>query len=146
MTADPHLRDAISALLDSELDAAERATAEAHLRACRFCAEELDATAAVRTLVRGLPPVEPPASFLAALGRPIAVSRRRQRPAAGVAAALAGVAVALAVVVLGGGAAGGGSVSPPVADLVERHAATASVAGDPISELAPVAVPVSFQP
>jgi hypothetical protein len=37
------------------------------------------------------------------------------------------------------------SVTPPVNQLVEDHAATASVAGDPVSELVPVGVPVSFR-
>jgi hypothetical protein len=35
-------------------------------------------------------------------------------------------------------------VSPHVAQLVNAHTASASTSGDPISELTPAAVPVSF--
>jgi hypothetical protein len=36
-------------------------------------------------------------------------------------------------------------VSPHVAQLVNAHTASASTSGDPISEITPAAVPVSFQ-
>ncbi|MDQ3946435.1 MAG: hypothetical protein M3357_15045, partial [Actinomycetota bacterium] len=38
------------------------------------------------------------------------------------------------------------SVAPVLPALVESHAARASVTGDPLSHLAPIAVPVSFGP
>ncbi|MGH9279726.1 MAG: hypothetical protein ACRD12_16715, partial [Acidimicrobiales bacterium] len=37
------------------------------------------------------------------------------------------------------------AVRPPVGQLVEAHATGASLSGDPVSRLAPVAVPISFK-
>src|SRR5437016_3686912 len=131
-----HLGDLLSAVLDGELTPAAGIAAEAHVEGCADCAHELALAGEARTLLRSLPPVEPPASFYPSL---LAGRRRRRAVAALVGAALAGVAI------VGLRAPQPSSVTPPVNQLVEDHAATASVAGDPVSELVPVGVPVSFR-
>ena len=146
-----HLGDGLSALLDGELEYAEAAAARAHLQGCPFCRAELDATATTRALVRALPMVEPPADLIdGLLGQPGAVvaiadarARRagRNRPLA----ALAGVAAAAALVVLSVAPRPPRTATPPVSTFVDAHA-TSSSDGDPVSGLAPVAVPASFSP
>lgn len=141
MTAGPdpgagHLGDALSAIADDELAGAELAASLAHLERCPRCSAELDAVQAVRALVRSLPPIDPPFGLL---------ERMVARPArlrAAVAGAVA--AAAAAVMVVSMGAPGPDPVQPSLAHLVERHAATASVAGDPVSQFVPAGVPVSF--
>ena len=136
MTA--HLGDVLSALLDGELDPATAAAAQAHLDDCHTCAAELAAVAGTRSVVRGLPTVDPPFGFYERL------LRRRSNWRRGV-AALVGTAAA-AVTRVTYAAPGAAPVQPRVADAVATHAATASVTGDPLSQLAPAGVPVSFKP
>jgi anti-sigma factor RsiW len=134
-----HLGDRLSALLDGELAGDEVRDADAHLAECEQCRAELDATASTRSLVRALPAVEPPFGFYERLTR-----RRRSMWRRGVAAVAGGAAAAAVLVVLVTPPAD--RVGPPVGDLVERHAATASAGGDPVTEFAPVGVPVRFTP
>lgn len=129
----PHLGDRLSALVDAELDPAGEAVARSHLAACEACAGELAATARVRELVRGLPAVEPPSPV------DLPVTGRR----AGVAGVAAGVAAAVALVLMAGVNTDRPD-NPPVARLVEVHA-TSVVNADPLSQLAPAAVPVSMR-
>ncbi len=131
-----HLGDLLSALVDGELTSAATAAAHAHVQGCADCAHELTLASEARQLVRSLPPVEPPAAFYPWL---LAGRRRRRAIAAVAAASLAGLAI------VGLRVPQQTSVTPPVNQLVEDHAATASVAGDPVSELVPVGVPVSFR-
>ena len=131
-----HLGDVLSAFLDGELAAPARAAAEAHLEGCARCAHELALVAEARSLVRGLPPVEPPASFYPAL---LGGRRRRRAMVAVAAAGMAGLAIMTVR------PPADRQVTPPVNQLVVDHAATASVTGDPVSELVPVGVPVSFR-
>jgi anti-sigma factor RsiW len=136
MSGQGHLGDLLSAFLDGELDTPERSSASAHLDVCTYCSDELAAVAEARRLMRSLPPVEPPFGFyLRLLGL-----RRRRRAVAAVAAA----AVAATALVSLRPPPQPRVVAPPVSRLVEDHAATASVAGDPVSELVPVGVPVSL--
>ena len=130
-----HLGDLLSALLDGELDAVEAGSARAHLDECAACRDELAATSEARDLVRGLPVVEPPFGFYERL-----LGTRRAGRAV---AALAGAAAA-AVVLVALGTPTSDPVQPAVADLVDRHAATASAGGDPVTQFVPVAVPVGF--
>jgi hypothetical protein len=125
----PHLTDELSGLLDGELSPAEEADARAHLDTCAFCTSELAAFARTRSLVRDLPPVDPPG----VLGLPAARrsgsrragSRRSgSRRAAGRWPLVPAVAAAAAaVLVLPSVAAAERSVSPAVANLVGVHAA-----------------------
>jgi anti-sigma factor RsiW len=136
---DRHLGDRLSALLDGELADDEVRDADAHLAECEQCRDELVATASARSLVRGLPAVEPPLGFYERLTR-----RHRSTWRRGVAAVAGGAAAAAVLLVWATPPAD--RVGPPVGDLVERHAATASAGGDPVTEFVPVGVPVRFTP
>jgi anti-sigma factor RsiW len=131
-----HLGDVLSALLDGELADAALVAAETHLEGCAECTHELRLASEARELIRGLPPVEPPATFYPAL---LAGRRRRLAVAALASAAVAGLTF------VGLRAPQESPVTPPVNQLVLDHAATASVSGDPVSELVPVGVPVAFR-
>ena len=143
-----HLGDVLSALLDGELSPVEAQGAQAHVDACPTCAGELAAVSQARSWVRALPPVDPPFGFYermlldrspapaGAFGNRVALRRRAGLAAVG--------AVAAAVTVLGVGSPSRQPVNPAVPRLVEAHAASASLAADLLSKLAPVGVPVSF--
>lgn len=129
-----HLDDVVSALVDGQLAPAEEATARAHLAACRACAADVDATASVRALVRGLGPVDPLRPLLAVPPAPRLPAR-----AAGMVAA---AAAAVALLVLSG-VQPRESGGPQVAQLVQVHS-TSPVNLDPMSQLAPAVLPVSL--
>lgn len=143
-----HLGDALSALLDGELSGPQQEAARAHLAACPECADELAAVGQARSWVRGLPQVDPPFGFY----ERILLDRPLPRPAPfGVTPALrrrAGLAAlgaaAAAVTVLGVGSPAARPVNPTMPQLVEAHAASASVGADLLSKLAPVGAPISF--
>lgn len=137
MRAGEHGGDALSALLDGELGPEEERALLAHLSACAACAADLEAERSVRSAVRRLPVVEPPFGLYERLL--LRQSRRR-----GLVAAAGGVAASLALVVLA--TPRPSTVDPPVPDLVEVHAAASSRTGDPVSQLAPAGVPVTFRP
>jgi anti-sigma factor RsiW len=144
VTAGEHLDDTLSAYLDDELAPAARREAEAHLAACPACRAELDEVAAARRAIRFMPVhatprplvggVESPPAFRPGL-RP-AASRRRA-----VWALAAAVAAAVALILPRDPA-----VAPSLPSLADTHAARASITGDPLTQLAPIAVPVSFGP
>jgi hypothetical protein len=133
-----HPEEALSALLDGQLDAAEADAVQAHLVACADCSAELEAVRATRAALRTLPAVEPPVGFFEALlagglpeeapevASPAPVSPLRSRRAAlgNVAAAVA--AGLVLVMTFGGNQAT--AVAPEVASNVERHAASISAA------------------
>lgn len=151
----------LSAYLDGECTDAERAEVERRVASDQVWRTILDDVARARAALRGLPEREPPAGFwlrvltnvaeiaeadrggtAAAAVVPIArpVRRRASRWGAVAAAAVAVVAgVALAA------PERHQSVSPNVASLTDSHAATASMQSDPVSNLAPAAVPVEMQ-
>jgi hypothetical protein len=152
-----HPDDALSALLDGQLDAAEVDEVQAHLVACAECTAELEAAREARTAVRSLPAVEPPAGFFDGLlerglpedeelpmpGRVLPLESRRMALGNAAAAVAAGL---LLVVGFGGNQAQ--SVAPQVSRNVERHAATISAAslGGPnpivgVSEVPPTTLP-----
>jgi len=132
----PHLEDALSAYLDDELAPAGRREAEAHLAGCTECREELDEVAAARKAIRIMP--------VHAARRPIldvaplsASASRRRAVGALVAAAAAATALVLPREP---------EVAPSLPSLAGSHAARASITGDPLTQLAPIAVPVRFGP
>lgn len=137
---DRHLDDGLSAYLDDELAPAARREADAHLAVCAECRAELDDVAAARHAIRILPVratprplLDPDRAITAAL-----VRRRRSRAAWALAAA---VAAAIAMML-----PQEPEVAPSLPSLAGSHAARASVTGDPLSQLAPIAVPVRFGP
>jgi anti-sigma factor RsiW len=132
MDVGPHLGDQLSALVDGELSPAASAVARAHLDSCPACRAELAHTEEARALVRGLPFVDPPTPLTV---HPV-------RAASRVAGVVAAVAAAVALVLLPG--VGEDRPSPPVGRLVEAHA-TSGVNPDPVSQVAPAAVPISLR-
>lgn len=131
-----HLGDALSAWLDGELAPAARREAEGHLQACAGCQEEMEEIRQARAAVRSLPVRVPPPDLLGGLVTPLRAREPRRRAAwALAAAAAAAVAVFLPREP---------SVAPVLPALVDSHAARSSVTGDPLTQLAPIAVPTSF--
>lgn len=131
-----HLGDALSAWLDDELAPAARREAEGHLEACAGCREELEEARRARAAVRALPVRFPPPGLTDELVTPFGPREPRRR----VAWAVAAVAAAATALFLPREP----SVTPVLPALVDSHAARASVTGDPLTQLAPIAVPTSF--
>jgi hypothetical protein len=152
-----HPDDALSALLDGQLDASEAEAVQAHLVACAACTAELEAQRDTRAAVRSLPAVEPPPGFFEGLlagGLPVdedlAVAGRvlplRSRKVALGNAAAAVAAGLLLVVAFGGNQAQ--AVAPQVSRNVEQHAQSLSAVSlggpNPIlgpSEVTPTSLP-----
>jgi len=76
-----HPVESLSALLDEELDDAERRVVEAHLAACPSCARHLRELAAVDALARDLPPAGAPDGYLETLPGRVRRRIRADRPA-----------------------------------------------------------------
>jgi len=131
----PHLDDTLSAYLDDELAPAARREAEAHLAGCADCRAELDEVAGARQAIRILP-VHATRRPLLDQAFPGTSPRRRA-----VWALVAAVAAAIALVL-----PREPEVAPSLPSLADTHAARASITGDPLTQLAPIAVPVSFGP
>jgi hypothetical protein len=153
-----HPEDALSALLDGQLDAAEAEAVHAHVVACADCTAELEAVRATRAAIRSLPAVEPPAGFFEGLlagglpeEAPDAPVAGRLLPLRSRRAALGNAAAAVAaglLLVVGFGGNQATAVAPEVATNVERHAASISAASlggaNPImgrSEVTPTTLP-----
>jgi anti-sigma factor (TIGR02949 family) len=124
--ASRHLDDVLSAYLDDELTAAERAEVDAHLAACPECRSDLDAEAEVRRVLRELPAVDPPFGFYERIlrdgpgVRSTPDKKRRLRfGLANIAGAAAAWLVILGVVNVNSAT---GSVEPVTADYVSAHA------------------------
>jgi anti-sigma factor RsiW len=132
----PHLEDALSAYLDDELAPAARREAETHLVGCAECREELDDVAAARKAIRIMPVHAARRPILNAASSPASASRRRAVWAM-VAAAAAATAFALPR---------DPEIAPSLPSLAGSHAARASITGDPLTQLAPIAVPIRFGP
>jgi predicted anti-sigma-YlaC factor YlaD len=137
MNMSAHPGDLLSAYLDGELTPHETEGVRAHLDGCDQCRRELQFIGEARTLVRDLPPVDPPFGLFERMLRP-----KHRWARAGVGALAAGAVASVAVMSLV--APREPHVSTHVAQLVSAHTASASTSGDPISEITPAAVPVSF--
>jgi hypothetical protein len=124
---DQHAGDALSALLDGELPAAEAAAVRTHVESCAACAHELGEIRAARRSLRTLPAVEPPPGFLESLqpGSTVVPLRRRRRAVAANVAAAAAAAVA-AVVLLGSSPTTAAAVVAEPQGAADRHDATVS--------------------
>jgi anti-sigma factor RsiW len=138
----PHLGDLISALLDDELEPGHAEQVQRHLGSCPLCAAEYDGVASVRAGVRGLPLLDPPFGLYERILLDDRAARRgparRRAPVV-----VAGAAAAVALLVLGLAPRHTDRVRPPVATFVDAHA-TATPGAEPVSGLAPVAIPVRF--
>jgi anti-sigma factor RsiW len=135
-----HLDDVLSAYLDDELAPAARREADAHLAGCAGCRAELGDVASVRHAVRILPVHTTARPLVDAEWEPASAERDRRRARAAWALAAA-VAAAVAMVL-----PQEPEVAPSLPSLAGSHAARASITGDPLSQLAPIAVPVRFGP
>ena len=91
-----HVEDRLSAYLDGELVAGERAAVESHLRGCGACARHLEELAAVDAAARELPVGAPPGYFdsLPARVRERLPVRRAPRPPAWMWAVAAAIVLA----------------------------------------------------
>lgn len=118
-----HPGDALSCLLDGELDSAAAQTVSDHVRSCSACAEELHWVRAARWSLRSLPPVEPPPGFLDPAVVPL-VARRRPRASTGQVAA--SVAAGVALFTLAVTSVEPGPYGPAVDVAVGRHVASLS--------------------
>jgi anti-sigma factor RsiW len=117
-----HLGDRVSAWLDDELDADERALADEHLVGCVQCRAVLNAEENVRTWVRSLPMIDAADGFYDSVLRAGPRDRRadRRRVRFGVANLVASAAVW--VLVLGVGQLSARStVEPTVGSFVTAH-------------------------
>lgn len=136
-----HPDDRLSAYLDGELDDVERAAVDEHVATCPACRAELDGERAVRSLLRALPPVDPPPGFyerLLAVGFDVGPSARSHRRRFG----WANVAATAAAWVAFMGIAGSGTVTPsPVAaaDVIGTTAAQAMSLAAPPAPMPPQA-------
>ena len=124
-----HPGDALSALVDGELDPEEEATVRAHVAECPACADELEDIRRSRRVVRLLPGMDLPEDVtdrLFTIGDPVVsvlASRRRLAAAVAVAASIAALAL------IGGPADPGphpvtASLSGALHDHVETQAAS----------------------
>jgi anti-sigma factor RsiW len=129
-----HLGDLLSALVDGELTEPERTAAERHLEGCEECRAEYEVTTGVHELVADLPALAVPAPLWATIS---ATRRRRPRPVVWLSAcaAVAGISILAA-------SPPRHPVTPQMARLVEVHAVSSG--NDPVTQLAPAAVPASF--
>jgi anti-sigma factor RsiW len=140
-----HLGDGLSAYLDDELAPAARHETEAHLAACPACRAELDEVAAARRAIRIMPVHATPRPLVGAdpAGGSRPATRLRPAPSRRRAAWAVAAAVAAAVALL---LPRDPEVAPSLPSLADSHAARASITGDPLTQLAPIAVPVRFGP
>jgi anti-sigma factor RsiW len=145
----------LSAYLDGEVTAEERARVDAHLAESAEWRAVLEEVRETRDLLQGLPTVDAPPGFWdsmlatddpvpdeAAPVVPIEAARHRRGKrivawCAGAAAAAAVVAVLLVP--------SQSQVKPSVATFVNQHAVRSSVTEEPVSQLAPVTKPVRLR-
>jgi anti-sigma factor RsiW len=120
-----HPEELLSAYLDGEVTAAERAYVEEHLTTCARCRAEFDHERDVRAAVRSLPPVDPPFGFFERILRdgpadPAQPKKRRFKFwMANLVATAAAWILVLGVANLN---SHGGSVNPSANDYVAAHA------------------------
>ena len=112
-----HPGDLLSAYLDGELTPGEEEGLRTHLDTCPECRRELQLIGQGRSLVRGLPAVDPPFGFYERM------LRSRHRPARTAVAALTGAA-AVFVAMMAFAAPRESPVSPQVAQLVAARTAS----------------------
>jgi anti-sigma factor RsiW len=144
--------DVLSAYLDGEATADERALVERELATSEEWRAVMTELRETRDLLRGLPVHDAPPGFWAGVlagdaeqpvsravsPTPLDSRRRRRTRVAGWVAGAAAAAAIVAVVLV----PQEDTVKPPVGTLVTSHAARSSLSAEPVSQLAPVATPV----
>jgi anti-sigma factor RsiW len=139
----------LSAYLDDELDAHERAAVDARLSESAEWRAVLDELRGTRTALRNLPLIDGPQEFwtrvlddeavvidLAAASRRRGSMLRRMGAAAAVAAAVFGVAFVPRLE----------RVHPPIAAFTHAHAERSSIDNDAVNSLAGSVVPTGLEP
>jgi anti-sigma factor RsiW len=148
VTSLPVPDDRLSAYLDDELDAAERAVVDGYLAASPEWRAELDQVAYARDALRRLPTRDAPPGFWGEVLGPDtahAPARRRSRLPRVVGIATAAAAVAAAVIA-SIAIPSPDRVSPRVPALTDSHAVRSSVTDDPVSQLATMSVVTPKRP
>ena len=163
MTDEPRLPEEwLSAYVDDEVTDAERQVIEARIEVDQTWRHILVEVVAARDAVRALPEREPPVGFwMRVLTRvaetvdddearaaatnvlPLAPTRPRRVPRWG---ALAAASIAVVVGVAIAAPQRDREVAPSLAEVADQHAAAASTGSDPVTNLAPAAVPVELGP
>ncbi len=115
MIDDPSL---LSAHLDGELTDSEAAVIEVHLASCPNCRREFDELRVARSVVRGLPLLNPPSEIFQPVAPATVSESRRHRWLMPVAAATVAVVVAVGVV-----------AAPPTTEVPIRAVAAQHAAG-----------------
>ncbi len=120
-----HPEELLSAYLDGEVTAAERAYVEEHLTTCARCRAEFDQERDVRAAVRSLPPVDPPFGFFERIlrdGPADPAQPKKRRFKFGMANLVATAAAWILVLGVANLNSHGGSVNPSANDYVAAHA------------------------
>ena len=146
MNARPSPDDRLSAYLDGELDAAERADVAGYLADSPEWRAERDAVAYARDTLRNLAVHEAPPGFWEGVLSP-ELNRARVRRGSRLprlAAATAGVAVA-AVVIASLVIPSSDRVTPRVPALSDSHTVRTSVSDEPVSQLAALSMITPFR-
>jgi anti-sigma factor RsiW len=155
--------DLLSAYVDGEITEAERAAVEARVASDAAWQHILADVVAARDAVRALPDREPPTGFWLRVLTRVAEEAEQDRAAIAAAGAVVPItrpaprrvprwgAISAAVVAVVAGVAlampqRNHAVSPKIATLTNQHAAASSSGSDPITNLAPAAVPVGLTP
>lgn len=116
-----HEDERLSAFLDDELVEEDALAVTRHLARCDRCLGELEDLRSARSLLRGLPNLEPPAMLFSEAVAAASVERLRwSRTVRLASVALAGSALIGAAVFAAGGD-DGGTVAPPVELFVVDH-------------------------
>ncbi len=123
-SADGHLGDELSALLDGELTEDRGIEARRHLETCPSCRAELAHVEGARSVLRALAMVEPPDGLLDRLARGRTRMARSVR-GWGIAANLVATAAAWLLVLAVTSGVTPLSARPPVSRFVDQHAAAA---------------------
>ena len=118
-------REILSALIDGELDAAQRREVHDHLQECAPCREAIEEFSHIHGLVGELPRLIAPESFVSVALRPPDPSRMRTATTALLSGRRKWVAVGIGAVALGitfgGLATPAPAAQPPVGAFIDRH-------------------------
>jgi anti-sigma factor RsiW len=118
---DHHEDERLSAFLDDELGDDDALQVTRHLADCDRCLGELEELRAARSMLRGLPNLDPPAAIFSDAVAAASLERMRWSRTVRVAsAALAGTAL-ISAAAFAAGADDGGTVVPPVEMFVVDH-------------------------